>query len=126
MAAQSRGWRPLSALMLRIATRDTGPRSLGDNRGVRIRNFALPLCLGVLALAQQGDWRTANELPGVDTQGLSPARRAAAFKFLREESCTCGCTMKLAECRMKDPSCAYSRKLSSVVTKGFAAGKSNS
>jgi protein-disulfide isomerase len=95
-----------------------------DNGGVRIRKFVLPLFLGALAVAQQGDWRTASELPGVDTQGLTPAKRAAAFKFLREETCTCGCNMKLAECRMKDPTCSYSRKLSSVATKAFAAGKS--
>lgn len=97
---------------------------MGDNSGVRIRNLALPLFLALLCIAQEGDWRTANELPGVDTQGLTPAKRAAAFKFLREETCTCGCNMKLAECRMKDPTCAYSRKLSSVATKAFAAGKS--
>lgn len=108
-----------------------------DNNGVRIRSlpeaprttavrparWALPLFLGFLAIAQQGDWRTAGELPGVDTQGLSPAKHAEAFKFLREEKCTCGCEMKLAECRMKDPGCSYSRKLSSVATKAFAAGK---
>jgi protein-disulfide isomerase len=96
---------------------------MGDNVGVRIRNFALPFFLAVLCLAQQGNWQTATELPGVDTQGLSPAKKAAAFKFLREETCTCGCNMKLAECRMKDPTCGYSRKESTVVTKAFAAGK---
>ncbi|HVV43873.1 MAG TPA: DsbA family protein [Bryobacteraceae bacterium] len=92
---------------------------------MRIRNFVLVFFLGVLCLAE-GNWQTATELPGVDTQGLTGARRQAAFKFLREETCTCGCNMKLAECRMKDPSCSYSRKLSSVAMKGFAAGKTAS
>jgi len=32
--------------------------------------------------------------------------------------------MKIAECRMKDPGCGYSRKLASVAMKDFAEGKS--
>jgi protein-disulfide isomerase len=98
---------------------------LGDNGRVRIRNFAPllgALSLGVLCLAQ-GTWETATELPGVDWHGISGARKEAALKFIREEQCTCGCTMKIAECRMKDPSCSYSRKLASVAMKGFAEGK---
>ena len=31
--------------------------------------------------------------------------------------------MKLAECRMKDPGCTYSRKETSIAMKGFAEGK---
>ena len=31
--------------------------------------------------------------------------------------------MKMAECRMKDPSCSYSRKETSIAMKGFAEGK---
>jgi protein-disulfide isomerase len=31
--------------------------------------------------------------------------------------------MKLAECRMKDPGCSYSRKETSIAMKGFAEGK---
>jgi protein-disulfide isomerase len=94
---------------------------------VRLRNFAPAfypgvLCLGVLCLAQ-GTWQTATELPGVDTHGVTGARKDAALKFIREEQCTCGCTMKIAECRMKDPTCGYSRKLASVAMKGFAEGK---
>jgi protein-disulfide isomerase len=56
--------------------------------------------------------------------GLSPARKQAALKYLREEKCSCGCNMKVAECRMKDPSCSYSRKMASMAVKGFAEGKS--
>lgn len=89
---------------------------------MRIRNFAPVFFLGVLCLAQ-GTWDTATELPGVDWHGITGARKQAALKFIREESCTCGCSMKIAECRMKDPSCSYSRKLASVAMKGFADGK---
>jgi protein-disulfide isomerase len=94
---------------------------------VRIRSFAPVrllgvLCLGVLCLAQ-GNWETATELPGVDWHGISGARKDAALKFIRSEQCTCGCSMKIAECRMKDPGCAYSRKEASIAMKGFAAGE---
>ncbi len=77
--------------------------------------------LGVLA-AQ--DWQTAKELPGVDLTGLSPDQKSAALKILREESCNCGCSMKIAECRFKDPQCSYSRGLSTEVVKDLKAGKS--
>ncbi len=98
---------------------------LEDNGRVRIRNFAPGLgilCLGVLCLAQ-GTWQTATELPGVDWHGISGARKEAALKFIRTEPCTCGCNMKMAECRMKDPSCSYSRKETSMAMKGFAEGR---
>jgi protein-disulfide isomerase len=43
--------------------------------------------------------------------------------MLQTEGCTCGCGMKLAECRVKDPSCGVSRKLSAAVVKETADGK---
>jgi protein-disulfide isomerase len=95
------------------------------NKKVRIRNFAPVFFLSVLCLAQ-GTWETATELPGVDWHNISGARKAAALKFIRAEQCTCGCMMKIAECRMKDPSCSYSRKLASVAMKGFSEGKTAS
>jgi protein-disulfide isomerase len=96
---------------------------LRDNSIVRIRNFAPAFLLSVLCLAEGTTWQTATDLPGVDWHGIAGPRKQAALKFIREESCTCGCSMKIAECRMKDPSCSYSRKLSSVAMKGFAEGK---
>jgi protein-disulfide isomerase len=89
---------------------------------VRIRNIAPVFFLGVICLAQ-GTWETATELPGVDWHGMTGARKLAALKFIREEQCTCGCSMKIAECRMKDPSCSYSRKLAGVAVKSFSEGK---
>lgn len=96
---------------------------MGDNRGVSFRKLTLFFFLAVLCLAQQGDWQTATDLPGVDWQGMTGARRAAALKMLRTEQCACGCDMKLAECRVKDHTCAVSKKLSNVVTKETAEGK---
>jgi protein-disulfide isomerase len=78
--------------------------------------------VGALCLAQ-GTWQTATDLPGIDWQGLAGPKRQPALNFLRSESCTCGCNMKFAECRMGDPSCAVSRKLSNIAVKEFADGK---
>jgi protein-disulfide isomerase len=96
---------------------------LRDNGWVRIRHIAPAFVLSVLCLAQGTSWQTATDLPGVDWHGINGTRKQAALKFIREESCTCGCNMKIAECRMKDPSCSYSRKLASVAMKEFAEGK---
>ena len=79
--------------------------------------------LGVLCLAQ-GTWQTLTDLPGVDWQGLTGAKRQAALNFLRAETCPCGCNSKLAECRVNDSSCGMSRNLSNVAVKDFAAGMS--
>jgi protein-disulfide isomerase len=98
-------------------------RGLRDNSRVGIRRFAFIFLLGVLCLAAD-TWQTVTDLPGVDWHGISGARKDAALKFIRAEKCTCGCTMKLAECRMKDPGCSYSRKETSIAMKGFADGKS--
>jgi protein-disulfide isomerase len=78
--------------------------------------------LGVLCLAQ-GNWQSVTELPGVDWKGVTPAHKQAALKLMREETCACGCNMKIAECRVNDPSCAISRKLAGVAVKDFSDGK---
>ena len=95
---------------------------MSDNRFVSFRKLVLFLSLAVLCLAQ-GDWQTITELPGVDWQGLTGAKKALALKIVRTEGCTCGCDMKVAECRMKDHSCANSKKLATTVIKDVAAGK---
>ena len=89
---------------------------------MRLRKLAPFFLLASLSLAQ-GTWQTATDLPGIDWTGVNAARKQAALKFMREEACACGCNMKLAECRMNDPSCAVSRKLSTIAVKDFADGK---
>jgi protein-disulfide isomerase len=59
----------------------------------------------------------------VDWKGVNPAQKQAALKLMREDACSCGCNMKIAECRMNDPSCAVSRKLATAAVKDFADGK---
>jgi protein-disulfide isomerase len=69
------------------------------------------------------DWKTATTLPAVELDGLSTARRATVLKLLRSGDCTCGCSMKLAQCRVEDPGCTYSRGLSAVVVTAIKEGK---
>lgn len=71
----------------------------------------------------QANWQAVTELPGVDWKGLPAAKKQSALHLMQAEGCTCGCGMKLAECRVKDPSCAVSRKLTAVVVKETANGK---
>ena len=91
-------------------------------RIVSFRKLVLFFSLTVLCLAQ-GDWQTSADLPGVDWQGLPGAKKTLALKIVRTTACSCGCDMKIAECRMKDHTCANSRKLANAVVKDLLAGK---
>jgi hypothetical protein len=66
---------------------------------VRVRHVAGALLVCAAALIAQ-DWQSATTLNGVDLSGLSPAKTAETLKLLREYECTCGCEMKVAECRV--------------------------
>jgi protein-disulfide isomerase len=70
-------------------------------------------------------WQTAADLPGVDLSGLSPTLKSAALKMVREQDCNCGCNLKIAECRVKDPKCGYSRALAAAVVREFKEGKNS-
>lgn len=80
--------------------------------------FAALIAVLCVALAAQPDWTTATEFPNVDFSGLSAPQKELALKILRGESCTCGCNMKLAQCRIVDPPCGDSRALASIVVEG--------
>jgi protein-disulfide isomerase len=89
-------------------------------RGRRI--CFLTLLMAALLFAQ--DWKTATALSGVDFKGLTPAKKSVALRLLRNQDCTCGCEMKLAECRVKDPSCSYSKGLAAALVDALKEGKS--
>ena len=80
--------------------------------------------LGALLLFGQ-DWNTATSLPKVDFSGLTPAQTTRALKLLRQQDCSCRCGMKVAECRMKDPSCAYSRGMAAETVAAIRKGKND-
>lgn len=101
---------------------------LRDNGYVQLRRFASFLFFAGLCFLPgsfaQNDWRTESALPGVDLNGLSPAKKHEVLAALRAENCACGCNMKVAECRVKDPSCGISRKLAKAAVKEVGEGKS--
>jgi hypothetical protein len=63
----------------------------------------------------------ATELPNVDFTGLNPEQKKAALKRMNSETCDCGCTLTLAQCRINDTSCPVSKKLAAQVVKEVAA-----
>ncbi len=84
----------------------------------------LVLVLGLSAILYAQEWQKATDLAGIDFSGLSAAQKTTALKILRENGCGCGCDMKIAECRVKDPACSVSRNLAHSVIKDLKAGKS--
>jgi protein-disulfide isomerase len=81
------------------------------------------ICLfGAILLFAQ-DWHTATGLPAVDMTGLTPAQKTRALHAMRSQACACGCSMKIAECRVMDPTCAFSKGLASVIVGAIKKGK---
>jgi thiol-disulfide isomerase/thioredoxin len=68
----------------------------------------------------------ATELPDVDFSGLTEQQKQEARHRLNAESCTCGCKLTLAECRVNDSSCPISKDLAAEVVKQVRAGTSKS
>ncbi len=57
----------------------------------------------------------ATKIPGVDLDALSPTAKAAALKQLNADTCTCGCGLTLAACRINDPTCSISLPLAQKI-----------
>jgi protein-disulfide isomerase len=89
------------------------------------RGTSIAVCcvLGAAMLLAQQDWRTVVNLPGVDFSGMSPVKTRALLRLLRNHDCACGCGMKVAECRIKDPNCAWSKGLAAMMGDAIRAGK---
>jgi hypothetical protein len=51
---------------------------------------------------------TAADLPGFDTQGLTPGQLNWLYHKAHLEQCGCGCGWNVAECRINDPNCPKS------------------
>ena len=62
-------------------------------------------------------------VPGVDFSGLTPVKARALRRLLRTHNCTCGCSMKVAECRVKDTPCAWSKGVAAAMGDALRAGK---
>jgi len=57
----------------------------------------------------------ATKIPGVDLDSLSPAAKAAALTQMNHDTCTCGCALTLAACRINDPTCSISLPLAQKI-----------
>jgi thiol-disulfide isomerase/thioredoxin len=63
----------------------------------------------------------ATELPDVDFTGLTADQRTAALKQLNSITCTCGCKLTIAQCRINDTSCPISKGLAAKIVAQIAA-----
>ena len=59
-------------------------------------------------------------IPGIDLATLPAARRDEALQKLNAASCTCGCDLTVAKCRVDDPSCGVSLPLAREIVKQIA------
>ena len=57
----------------------------------------------------------ATELPGVDFSKLTAPQKTLALRRMNAESCDCGCTLTLAQCRINDSACRVSMALAAKV-----------
>jgi thiol-disulfide isomerase/thioredoxin len=63
----------------------------------------------------------ALEIPGVDLAKLSRAKRTEALARLNGQSCTCGCDLTIARCRVDDPGCGISLPIARRIVDEIAA-----
>ena len=59
----------------------------------------------------------------VDLSILTAEQRRVALRELNEQTCTCGCGLTLAQCRINDTSCPVSPGLANQVVEQIAAGQ---
>jgi protein-disulfide isomerase len=89
---------------------------------VILRKLIFPFSVAVLCLGQ-ATWQAETNPPGVDWAGLNAAKKQAALRVMQSEGCSCGCDMKVAECRIKDPACGISKKIAGTIVRETADGK---
>ncbi len=66
------------------------------------------------------------ELLDIDFSGLTDKQRQQAHHRLNAESCTCGCKLTLAPCRVNETICPISKTLAAEVVNQMRAGTSKS
>src|SRR5260370_38893231 len=96
---------------------------MGHMRVVLSLLLCLPVARAQTPPPKAVDWKTTTELSQVNLAGLSPFQKKAALKALRTQPCLCGCGFQIAECRVKDPNCADSRKLAEIVVGAVKEGR---
>lgn len=64
----------------------------------------------------------ATELPGVSFAGLTADQKRAALKRMNSETCTCGCGLTIAQCRINDTNCQTSKQLAANIVQEIHTG----
>src|SRR5438128_2062720 len=62
----------------------------------------------------------ATELPGVDLSKLTPEQKISALHKFIAETCNCGCTFTLAQCRIYDRNCQISKAATAKIVAALA------
>ena len=62
----------------------------------------------------------ATELPGVDLSKLTPEQKISALHKFNAETCNCGCTFTLAQCRIYDRNCQISKAATAKIIAALA------
>jgi thiol-disulfide isomerase/thioredoxin len=62
----------------------------------------------------------ATELPGVDLSKLTPEQKISALHKFNAETCNCGCTFTLAQCRIYDSNCQISKAATAKILAALA------
>ncbi len=65
----------------------------------------------------------ATDIPGLDLSALSAPQKATVLQRLNTDSCTCGCGLTLAQCRLDDPACDVSLPLAKKAIDAVRAGR---
>jgi len=62
----------------------------------------------------------ASELPGVDLSKLTPEQKTVALHKFNAQTCNCGCTFTLAQCRIYDRNCQISKAATARIAAALA------
>jgi len=62
----------------------------------------------------------ASELPGVDLSKLTAEQKTVALHKFNAETCSCGCTFTLAQCRIYDRNCQVSKTATAKIVAALA------
>ena len=65
----------------------------------------------------------ATKIPGVDLDALSPAAKAGVLQKLNADTCTCGCALTLAACRINDTTCTISLPIAQRIAREAAVSR---
>ncbi len=67
----------------------------------------------------------ATDLPGVDFSGLTDEQKSTALHKMNADSCTCGCKLTLAQCRINDTACGVSLSICGKIVEAMAKKKAD-